>query len=126
MKGRRGRERELNECLIIFVTGQLGPDDLVDVLNAIHTAREKWFQIGLQLKITFQTLSVIRRERHDKATECLTEMLQMWLNSVSPPPTWSGLVQALSSALVAEQRLAKDIRAKYCHQDGEQTTPGAN
>ena len=110
----------------LYFTGQLGPDDLVDVLNAIHSARGKWFQIGLQLRINFQTLSVIGMEHRDKATDCLTEMLQKWLTSVSPPPTWSGLIQALSSAPVAEQMLAEDIRAQHCHQDGEQTTPGAN
>ena len=49
-------------------------------------------------------------------------MLQEWLNSVSPPPTWSDLVQALSSATVGQNRLAEDIKQQYCHQDGEQAT----
>ena len=51
-------------------------------------------------------------------------MLKEWLSSTSPP-TWSGLVQALSTALVGEQRLAEDIRKQYCRQDGEQATSPA-
>ena len=54
--------------------------------------------------------------------DCLKEMLIKWLSSTSPPPTWSGLVQSLSSALVGEQRLAEEVREQYCHQDGEQAT----
>ena len=105
-----------------YIAGHLGPDDLADVLNAIYTVRSKWYHIGLQLKIPFQTLNVIRTEHRDNTTDCLTEMLQKWLTSVSPPPTWSGLVQALSSAPVGEERLAEEIRQQYCHQDGEQAT----
>ena len=105
-----------------IVTGQLGPDNLVDVLNAIHTASGKWYQIGLQLRIPFHKLNVIMKDNNDKATACLTEMLQRWLTSVSPPPTWSGLVQALLSGPVGEERLAEEIRQQYCYQDGEQAT----
>ena len=105
-----------------IVTGQLGPDDLCDVLSAIYTVRHKWYYIGLKLKIPFQTLNVIRTEHRDNTTDSLTEMLQKWLTSISPPPTWSDLVQALSSAPVGEQRLAEEIREQYCHQDGEQAT----
>ena len=104
------------------VTGQLGPDDLCDVLNAIYTVRDKWYYIGLKLKISFQALKVIRTEHPNDAAGCLTEMLQQWLTSVSPRPTWSGLIQALSSEPVGEKRLAEEIRKQYCHQDGEQAT----
>ena len=109
-------------CGTYFITGQLGPDDLCDVLNAIFTVRDKWYYIGLQLKIPFQTLNVIRTEHRDNTSDCLTEMLQKWLTSVSPPPTWDGLMQALSSAPVGQKRLAEEIREQYCHQDGKQAT----
>ena len=108
-----------------IVTGQLGPDNLCDVLSAICTVRHKWYYIGLELKIPFQTLNVIRTEQHNNTTDCLTEMLQKWLTSISPPHTWSDIVQALSSAPVGEKRLAEEIRKQYCHQDGEQATGSA-
>ena len=74
------------------------------------------------------TLNAIQRDRGSVA-DCLREMLTQWLSSVSPPPTWSDLVQALLSAPVEEKRLAEEIREQYCHQDGEQATgpaPGVN
>ena len=46
--------------------------------------------------------------------ECLTEMLKQWLTRTSPPPRWSDLVEALSSAPVGEKRLAEEIHTQYC------------
>ena len=102
-------------------TGNLTENDLRDVQNAICTARDKWFQIGQQLVIFPSTLNDITRKHRD-ATDCITEMLHEWLNSIPSPLTWSNLVQALSSASVGEKRLAEEIREQYCHQDGEQAT----
>ena len=51
-------------------------------------------------------------------------MLQEWLKSVSPPPTWSGLVKTLSSAPVGEKRLAEEIREQYCGQQATGPSPG--
>ena len=43
--------------------------------------------------------------------ECLTEMLKHWLNC---DPSWSDLVQALSSEPVGEKTVARQIHTKYC------------
>lgn len=102
-------------------TGSLSPDDLPDVLSAIHSIRRRWYYIGLMLRISYNELDVIKGENTYNATDCLTEMLKQWLTSTASP-TWSSLVQALSSAPVGEKRLAQEIREKYCNQDGEQTT----
>ena len=111
-------ERGTCSCV---VTGHLGPDDLRAVLDAIYTLRHKWYYIGLELKIPYHTLDAIKAQCPNNIENCLTEMLKQWLSSTSSP-TWSGLVQALSSAPVGEQRLAEEIREQYCHQDGEQAT----
>ena len=112
-------ERDTCSCV---VTGHLRPDDLCAVLNAIYTVQHKWYYIGLELNIPYHTLDSIKAQCPNNIEDCLTEMLKRWLTSISPPPTWSGLVQALSSAPVGEQRLAEEIRKQYCHQDGEQAT----
>ena len=112
-------ERDTCSCV---VTGHLGPDDLCAVLDAIYTVRHKWYYIGLQLKIPYHTMDAIQAHCLNNIEDCLTKMLKRWLTSISPPPTWSGLVQALSSAPVGEERLAEEIRKQYCHQDGEQAT----
>ena len=46
--------------------------------------------------------------------DCLREMLKQWLTRTSPPPSWSGLVEALSSEPVGEQELADEIHSQYC------------
>ena len=100
----------------------LGPSDLRCVRSAIFSVRHKWYDIGLELDIPFQTLDVIRTDFH-MAAECLIEMLKQWLSRTLPAPSWSSLVEALSSEPVGEKRLADGIHGKYCapcdEQDGE-------
>ena len=103
-------------------TGHLGPCDLRAVRTAIFSVRAKWYDIGVELEISYHTLDAIKTQYSNNIVNCLTEMLKQWLSSTSPLPTWSGLVQALSSAPVGEKRLAEEIRKQYCHQDGEQAT----
>ena len=88
---------------------------------AVFPARAKWYDIGVELEVSTAMLDAIQRDRGN-AADCLREMLMKWLSSTSPPPTWSSLVQALSSAPVEEKRLAEEIREQYCLQDGEQAT----
>ena len=111
-------ERDTCSCV---VTGHLRPGDLRAVLDAIYTVRHKWYYIGLELKIPYHTLDPIKAQCPNNIEDCLTEMLKQWLSSTSSP-TWSDLVQALSSGPVGEKRLAEEIREQYCHQDGEQAT----
>ena len=103
-------------------TGHLGPDDLHDILEAIFSVKHKWYSIGLKLWISHHTLDAIKTQCSSNIKDCLTETLKQWLSNTSPLPTWSGLIQALSSEPVGEKRLAEDIREQYCHQDGEQAT----
>lgn len=105
-----------------YYSGCLGPNDLSDVLDAIYIVRNKWYYIGLKLKIPFHTLNAIEIEHHHKTTDCLTDMLQKWLTSVSPPPTWKDLVLALRSAPVGEYLLAEKIKKQYCHENKEQAS----
>ena len=61
----------------------------------------------------FTALDAIKANQRT-TDECLTEMLKQWLTRDSPPPSWSGLVEALSSEPVGEKRLAREICSKYC------------
>ena len=91
----------------------LGPDDLCNVMEAIYSVHPKWYNIGLKLHISFPTLDGIKAN-FKMTDECLREMLKQWLTQISPPPCWSGLVEALSSVLVGEKRLAEQIHTQYC------------
>ena len=99
----------------------LGPSDLRCVRSAIYSVRHKWYDIGLELDIPFQTLNVIKRDCPQNSADCLREMLVEWLSRTSPAPSWSSLVEALSSEPVGEKRLADEIHGKYCVTP-EQTT----
>ena len=99
-------------CICCFA-GNLGPNDLRRVRGAIYSVHHKWYNIGLELDIPFTTLDGINTN-FKMTDECLTEMLKQWLTRMSPPPSWSGLVEALSSEPVGEKRLAEQIHTQYC------------
>ena len=96
-----------------FHTVNLGPDDLRCVRSAIYSVRSKWYDIGVELNISVERLNVIRRD-YQNCADCLREMLVVWLSRTSPPPSWSGLVEALSIVPVGEKRLAEEIHTQYC------------
>ena len=96
-------------------------------MGSVHSAMHKWRAIGLQLRVPEDTLEGIQVQ-HTKPADCLREMLQQWLVHLWTPPTWSSLIQALSSGVVGEMGLAEVIRMRCCHQDGQQAAgpaPGA-
>jgi len=132
--GEEGRWAKSNfKCIFSSVgTERLGPSDLRAIRTAIYSVRSKWYDIGVELDIAFHTLDAIKEQcldntAHclDNTADCLTEMLKKWLSSTSSPPTWTSLIEALSSEPVGEKRLAEEIREKYSHQDDEQASSPA-
>lgn len=105
-------------------TEYLSPGDLCDVLEALSEVKHKWYYIGLKLRILHHTLDDIKANE-GSTSDCLTGMLKRWLSNTSPPPSWSDLIQALSSTLVGEKGIAEKIRKQYCHQAGEDSTGAA-
>ena len=102
---------------MFFHTVNLGPDDFRRVRSAVYSVRHKWYDIGLELNISFRTLNAIKADYPNNCADCLREMLVEWLSTTSPPPTWSGLVEALSSDPLGEKRLADEIHSQYCVAD---------
>ena len=92
--------------------------------NAIFEARDKWYDIGIELNLSFKTLNVIEKDCPNDCGRCLTKMLIEWLSSSYPPPTWSDVVDALSSRPVGEKRLAEDIKTKDCTSSGSERIIG--
>ena len=82
--------------------------------SEIFSVRDKWYDIGVELNIPYTTLNVIEKDCPNNCADCLRKMLVAWLSSDSPPPSWSALVEALSSEPVGEKRLAGEIQTKYC------------
>lgn len=92
---------------------ELSPDDLITVLEELHEACTKWYYIGLTLKVPASTLDGIEVQSNDPK-KCLLRVIQHWLKTVDPKPTWQALADALRSRLVEEHQLASSIEEKYC------------
>ena len=110
-------DNEIN-VLFFYLLTDLGPDDLRCIMSSIYSIHHKWYNIGLELNISFPVLDGMKANNRT-TDECLTEMLKHWLNC---DPSWSDLVQALSSEPVGEKTLAKQIHTKYCTTQREAET----
>ena len=83
-------------------------DDLSDVYTKFYGARDKWFEIGLVLKIDFTTLKSIGREQLNNQSICLREMLAHRIQS-GGPLTWTDLCSCLRHSTVERNDLASKI-----------------
>ncbi|XP_064385940.1 uncharacterized protein LOC135334611 isoform X5 [Halichondria panicea] len=77
---------------------------------ALWGARAKWFELGLALNLSKETLEAIRKNRTVLADR-FTAMLGEWFQS-SPNPTWSELVKALRSPTINRPDIAAEIEDK--------------
>ena len=86
------------------------PDNLGDVQDLIWDARPNWFNLGLKLRVSLATLTMID-ERNSNGDVCFRKMLSEWLKSVEP--SWEKLLLALSQPSVGYKKLAKKIAEKF-------------
>ena len=78
----------------------------------------KWFNLGLVLRLHYDTLDKIRRNNRDHVDDCMTEMLVAWLRRRDDVtnygmPCWQTLVRALLEPVVGEAGLARSIALVY-------------
>ena len=70
----------------------VGQGDLKSLHSELHQVADKWYTLGVQLQVPIETLKCIRRENLPM-TECLLEMLIVWLKCTTPSPTWNILTE---------------------------------
>ena len=92
----------------------LSEADLSAVLQDIHPARTKWYNIGLQLGVLATDLDAIRAQ-YANPEDDLCEMLKKWLKVADPVPTWEAVVNALKNVTVEEFQLAERLQQKHKH-----------
>ncbi len=82
------------------------PFTLKNILHCIRPMRANWMTIGVYLEVDMGTLKAIKAD-NDNVEDRLTEMITVWLDRVSPPPTWSALSAAIEEVdpKVAQQIL---------------------
>ena len=69
----------------------------------------KWFNIGLKLGISVGTLNAIKKNNSQDPDDCLTAMLEYWLNNGKPKPSWAAVANALKSPMVGYAHLAEQL-----------------
>ncbi|XP_064401435.1 uncharacterized protein LOC135347394 isoform X2 [Halichondria panicea] len=93
-------------------------NDLPSVYEKLIKAAKKWFNLGLKLKVSPDTLDNISDEHRDNET-CLRKMLAARLNIATL--TYSEICQSLRAPTVRRDAIAKAIEEE-CTDDG--TSPG--
>ena len=74
--------------------------------NFTWDARSKWYNVGLALGISADTLDAIRRNHQGICEDCYTTVLREWLRE---EPTLSSLAEALRSPSVNMGHLAEQL-----------------
>ena len=86
----------------------MSPDDLRRVQDAVWKARAKWYNLGLGLDITPDTLDSIELANSGKPDRCFRAVLTKWLRE-HQWPTWSTIAEALRSPSVGLTHLAEQL-----------------
>ena len=85
--------------------------ELKDLVKELLTkASDKWENIGVLLGIETGILDAIKAAEN-LPQNCLREMLKIWLKTVSPPPSWTAIAEAID--LLGDQNLADHLKTKY-------------
>ena len=86
----------------------LGPNDLRKVRDSVWEARVQWYDLGLELDISPDTLDAIEVANGQNPDRCFRAMLTKWLRE-HERPTWRALAEALRSPSVGQSNLAEEI-----------------
>ena len=81
-------------------------------MEIVHGLTAKWFNLGLVLGLSSDTLVQIEYNYPRDPFRCLTEVIKAWLRS-NPQSSWQGLASALRSPLVDRFNLATEIAKKH-------------
>ena len=100
----------IDKSKIKLVTEKLLPNDLARVYDAAWEARPKWYDLGLELRITPDTLQTIQLNQHADINSCFREMLNEWLRGGHA--SWSKLADALRAKSVGMEYLAEQLHPK--------------
>ncbi len=77
--------------------------------EAVHSARLKWYEIGLGLKVAMGTLDDIEADE-TSASKRLLKTLQEWLQS-GTDCSWAALKKALESPIVERKDIGQKLEA---------------
>ena len=90
---------------------ELSSDDLALVQREMYNVQDRWYDIGLCLRMNSASLEGIQNA-NPRSGVCLRVMLNERINQGGL--TWEKIADALDDITVNRQVVAKEIRAKYC------------
>ena len=83
-------------------------------MDTISTLAADWFNLGVALRLSYDTLKTIESNYPRDAPRCLTEMVIAWLQiKDNAQPSWQSLASALRSPLVNRIEIATMIAAEH-------------
>ena len=95
------------------MTDVLRKQDLCWIYEDVLSAASKWNNLGLALGLNSDELDTIKAAQPDSPTECLKEVLKLWLSKSSQSPTLKTLISALRKSTVGYEELASTLEEKY-------------
>ena len=102
-------------CITTFIVSD--PSDkhsLRTILDSISTLTTKWFNLGVALGLSYDTLKTIESDHPKDTHRCLTEMVIAWLQMKdNSQPSWQSLASALGSPFVDRKEIAIMIAADH-------------
>jgi hypothetical protein len=82
--------------------------DLRIILDTTWDARSQWYNVGLELGLSPDSLDAIKGDNRECA-DCYRTMLKQWLKGKHPRPTLAALAEALGSRAVNMGHLAQQL-----------------
>ena len=99
---------------ISIVSNSSAEDSLRTVLLSISTLTADWFNLGVALGLSYDTLRAIESNHRGDARRCMTEMVIAWLQRKdNSQPSWRSLASTLSSPLVERIEIATMIATEH-------------
>ena len=88
---------------------ELTDADLREVRSKTWDARNKWFDIGIELGVQFASLTEIQKKCGDESGTCMTQMLALWLTKKGT--SWADLIKALKNPIIGHGSLADELES---------------
>ncbi len=104
---------------------ELTSEDLFEVMSDLEPAKAQWYNLGVGLKVRRAELESIRSD-HKSSSDCLRAMIEDWLDTVEPKPTWEAVIKVLRSPVLSKLRsLAGELERKHSSDSVQPPRPTA-
>ena len=110
-------------CLIFFIVDNINKTvTLTKLCTELSSVAPKWYDLGIQLKVSHKTLNAIRAINKRNTEICLMRVCEEWLlqeKKCNVVPAWKTIIEVLNSKVISETELAGRIDQKYCRDETE-------